>query len=278
MFEWFASQDSLGAWLAGMGASIRRDEERLYGVDYADGYCKWCNARVAFKVAGSAWFGDLPNLREGMICPKCRLTSRQRLVGCAIVEAADVNASVVLLEHTTRLSNALTRRYKHIVTSEFLGEKREGGRHYFWRSSKFRPRFCRHEDITKLSFRSGSVDLIAHSDVLEHVFAYRQALSECARVLRPGGTLLFTAPFFHDRAQTTLRGRPNPDGSITHFEAPEYHGGGLDGRGVYTYHTFGWDLTQSLKGVGFSEAKIGIAYSPENGWASMPIIVRAIKG
>lgn len=58
-----------------------------------------------------------------------------------------------------------------------------------------------------------SVDCIVFTQVLEHVSNRPQMLSEMARVLRPGGTLLLTAPFLfmvhglpHDYARFTAGG------------------------------------------------------------------------
>lgn len=49
-------------------------------------------------------------------------------------------------------------------------------------------------DATRLPFRDGAFDCIITSEVLEHINNDTQALSELARVLRPGGTLAATVP------------------------------------------------------------------------------------
>lgn len=41
----------------------------------------------------------------------------------------------------------------------------------------------------------GKMDMVFHSEVLEHVYDTAHFLPEYNRVLRPGGTLLFTVPF-----------------------------------------------------------------------------------
>jgi SAM-dependent methyltransferase len=51
-------------------------------------------------------------------------------------------------------------------------------------------------DGTRLPFRDGSYDLVFSHSVIEHVASAEAYLSECARVLRPGGVLyLSTAPY-----------------------------------------------------------------------------------
>ena len=49
--------------------------------------------------------------------------------------------------------------------------------------------------ITNLHFEDGSYDLIICSDVIEHIADHTRAVSELARVLAPGGTLIITVPY-----------------------------------------------------------------------------------
>lgn len=51
------------------------------------------------------------------------------------------------------------------------------------------------EDAHRLSFGSGSMGTVLCSEVLEHVIDPRKVVSECARVLRPGGWLIITTLF-----------------------------------------------------------------------------------
>src|SRR5262249_4506473 len=48
-----------------------------------------------------------------------------------------------------------------------------------------------------LPFRDDSFDAILCTSVLEHVDNAEQAVSEIARVMKPGGRLLITVPFFY---------------------------------------------------------------------------------
>lgn len=50
-------------------------------------------------------------------------------------------------------------------------------------------------DGARFPFKTGSFDALFHTEVLEHVYDTRGFLSECARVLRPGGRMFFTVPF-----------------------------------------------------------------------------------
>lgn len=49
-------------------------------------------------------------------------------------------------------------------------------------------------DASNLPFRDGSCDLLIATQILEHVPDYRLAISEFARVARPGGALVLTVP------------------------------------------------------------------------------------
>jgi SAM-dependent methyltransferase len=47
----------------------------------------------------------------------------------------------------------------------------------------------------KLSIDDSSYDGVLLINVLEHIFEYRQLAQECARVVRPGGTIVVVVPF-----------------------------------------------------------------------------------
>ncbi len=49
-------------------------------------------------------------------------------------------------------------------------------------------------NLAALPVRSGSVDVVANLQVIEHLWDQEGFLAECRRVLRPGGTLMVTTP------------------------------------------------------------------------------------
>lgn len=56
------------------------------------------------------------------------------------------------------------------------------------------------EDLTKLSFPSGSIARVISCDTLEHIPAYQDALREIARVLAPDGIAILHVPtYYFDR-------------------------------------------------------------------------------
>jgi 2-polyprenyl-3-methyl-5-hydroxy-6-metoxy-1,4-benzoquinol methylase len=68
-------------------------------------------------------------------------------------------------------------------------------------------------DVQTLALRDGQFDLVISCETIEHVADARGAVRELARVLRPGGTLLLTAPNYLGvmgiyRIYRELTGRP----------------------------------------------------------------------
>jgi SAM-dependent methyltransferase len=58
----------------------------------------------------------------------------------------------------------------------------------------------------------GAFDSLFHTEVLEHVFNYREFLLECRRVLKPDGEMMFTVPFqarFHFAPHDYFRYTPS---------------------------------------------------------------------
>jgi len=101
-------------------------------------------------------------------------------------------------------------------------------------------------DIMRLPFAEGAFDLVIHSDTLEHIAHPIRALSECRRVLRPGGFCAFTIPMIIDRLTITRAGFP-----------PSYHGNAATTSGDHLVHTeYGSDSWKQVILAGFRECRI----------------------
>jgi SAM-dependent methyltransferase len=266
--RWFEIQTDFIDAARSLQDEIARASHLLNGKDSYQGFCAACQKQTTFSINRS--HVERPNLRENLTCIHCRLNTRQRLMLSAMLSDNGApnhsGARGALLEKTTRLYQRSHARMTWLRGSEYLGEDRKPGGHYWWSTRWWRWRHTRHESITSLSYDSGSLDLLAHSDVLEHVYDTALALRESARVLRPGGIMLFTVPFFMECQQSILRGRPRPSGGIEHLQPPEYHGDGLSHSGIYTFHNFGWDLLDQIRDAGFSRAEVGFCYEPREGF------------
>jgi SAM-dependent methyltransferase len=118
----------------------------------------------------------------------------------------------------------------------------------------------RHEDATSLSFPDASFDVLVSNDVFEHVADIEATLSEARRVLRPGGTLLFSVPFYGTDA--TEQRAALVAGTVQHLSDPEYHGDPVRPKeGCLVFYHFGWDLLEYCRNAGFSSAAMIAYYS-----------------
>ncbi|GAB3371823.1 hypothetical protein GCM10027431_21300 [Lysobacter rhizosphaerae] len=258
--------------------------------DTVPGRCLACERDASFIVTTGARFEERPNLREGLLCSRCRLTARQRTLLLAVRETLGRNAAGggAVLERFSRLYRMLRREYPNMTGSEFLSPRHESGRRYLWHPPGrwWRAAPVRHESITALSYRDESLDFVIHTDVLEHVPDTRMALRECRRVLKRERPVVFTVPFFTTQARNTIRGRLDEEGNLIELLPTELHGDGLNSRGIYTFYNFGWEFFEQLKEV-FGRTQIGAIHAPEHGfvyadakpgpWNMLPIVFRAYR-
>jgi SAM-dependent methyltransferase len=100
-------------------------------------------------------------------------------------------------------------------------------------------------DMRALPYGEAAFDLVVHSDTLEHVPHPVRRLSECARVLGPGGYCAFTVPMVVDRLTRSRAGLP-----------PSYHGS-ADNPPDYLVHTeYGADAWRHVIQAGFQECRL----------------------
>ena len=96
-------------------------------------------------------------------------------------------------------------------------------------------------DMTRLDIETSSVDLVVHSDTLEHVDDPVAGLRECRRVLAGDGRCIFTVPVVVDRFSRSRKGL-----------APSFHGSEKELQSDYLVHTeFGADVWKYALQAGF---------------------------
>lgn len=217
------------------------------------GYCWVDRADVEFQMderyAETYAGGHRLNWRERMVCPVCLLNNRLRAAVHVLETRTRLtpNAKLWLMEQVSPLYSALKPRYPALVGSEFLSPSLTSG--------SVNAAGIRHEDATRSSFPSSSLDAVLSFDVFEHVPDYRAAFVEACRVLKPGGSLFFTVPFIPTQDPTEVRARIGADGEIEHLMPPQYHGDPVQpDRGVLCFYGFGWDILRDLRAAGFSDA------------------------
>ena len=248
----FAARD--GERLAAEAAATCRLKDTL-PLAGLPGYCIVCDATRQFAGPEGGMRQDM-SFRESLTCAECHSISRHR-AALAVLQQALPGAEqtrVYITEQATRLFVGLRKRMRRLAGSEFVPEWRKRWRLSSWLWAQGCRDFVRYQDVTALSFRRGSKDAVVSFDVLEHVPDYPQALREFARVLRPGGVLVMTVPFYDASAHSQTIARIREDGSIEHDGEPEYHGDPVS-HGVLCFHHLGWDLLESMHAAGFSEAE-----------------------
>ena len=106
-------------------------------------------------------------------------------------------------------------------------------------------------DMMNLPFDDGSWDLVVHSDTLEHIRHPVRGLSECRRVLKPGGACAFTIPMIVDRLTISR------DGML-----PSYHGSADNPADCLVHTEYGADAWKHVLLAGFRECRISTIDHP----------------
>ena len=154
----------------------------------------------------------------------------------------------------------MRERYPQTQGSEYLADKVAPGAEL---------NGLRNENIMATTWQDASFDFILSFDVLEHVPEPAKAFAECFRVLRPGGALLWAAPFAFDetmrlRDDNIVRAYVDDTGEIVHMMEPEYHGNPVDPeRGALCFQYFGLQVLDQLREAGFVDSEILFYWSPE---------------
>lgn len=225
------------------------------------GYCQACEKIVPFVLDWHSSDKVRPNFRERLVCPGCHLNNRQRfsmglLKHCVKAIEDKQNSAppvIYLYEQVTPFYHYTSRHFTQarIIGSEYFGFEHQSGEII---------NGIRHEDAMAMSFESNSIDLIMSNDVYEHVPNYQQALKEAWRVIKPGGLLVFSIPFYADCQETRLRAIIE-NGKIKSLMEEQYHGNPMLNKGSLVFNDFGWDILDDCKSVGFKDAYVLGYYS-----------------
>jgi SAM-dependent methyltransferase len=231
-----------------------------------DGHCAVCDCPMQFRLGTEMW---VPNhgfmLREALSCQTCpngyHMNARMRAALHYMEDKLGLpkSASLYVTEKVTPLYRYLEGHFPNLEGSEFLpgeplGAVVDGVR-------------C--EDLSRLTFGSAQFDAVLTFDVLEHVPAYRDAITEMARVLKRGGNVLMTVPICLERKDNVVRAVLNDDGGIHHIHPEVYHGNPLGPPSLW-FTDFGWDLLEDFRTAGFVDVHIVFYASDELGYFGRP--------
>ncbi len=245
--------------------------------DGIHGDCSLCGQPRWFRVPGHAPHAPV-SLRESLTCEACGANARHRSTAQVLFDSTTVGrARVYMTEQTSDVFVQFRQRCHRLIGSEFIRDWRQRLRLSLWLLRQHRWPWVRGEDVTALSFRDRTFDAIVSMDVLEHVPDYHRALGEFARVLRPGGVLVLTVPFYDDQAESTVLARIAADGSIDHLQPAEYHGDPVSSSGALCFHHFGWDLLDAMRANGFSKAEVLRVRDAQGGIPQALWVLRAIR-
>lgn len=167
----------------------------------------------------SAWGLSAPERtdfdeREGYVCTTCQMSKRVRMLLWSVrnLFPASRELRVLHFNQINHLRPALRA----------LGEVTETC-HHMGMECGVKVGELVNEDIGQLTFPNNHFDLAVHSETLEHLFDFNKALSEVARVLKPGGVQIYSVPLRHSRS-TRQRMQQGTEGRVLHLLPASYHG------------------------------------------------------
>lgn len=279
--EFDAKAVELGAQLEVMAAMDDRMLVSRHPFDFK-AWCAPCKAvtdmRFTWHYCATNPLGSVhPAWTETCACNQCGLNSRMRALVDFLFNKlnAPQTASVYIAEQTTVSFKALEKLFTKVIGSEYLGPEYKSGEIV---ASFKNHTNVRHEDLNRLSFDNSVFDLVLSQDVFEHIPNYKNAFSESARILKRGGSLVFTVPFFYDYAETRIRATVDAQGSIQHILPPEFHGNPVSNDGSLCFQNFGWDILDALRNAGFQQPKANMYWGPWAGHIGVPFfVISALK-
>lgn len=177
------------------------------------------------------------NRQQGLRCTKCHANLRSMALARAIMKCFSYTG--LLMKYFVKLPRIQKLKILEINEAGSLTQYlREHPNH----TLAFYPQV----DLMCLNYPDLSYDLLIHSDTLEHIQDPIQALSECRRVLKPGGFCCFTIPIVVDRLTRSREGLP-----------PSFHGNSGSKNPELLVHTeYGADAWQQVMLAGFDECRI----------------------
>lgn len=240
-------------------------------------WCAACNAvttmRVTWHYCGTNSMGSVhPAWTETCACNRCGLNSRMRALIDFLFSKLNVSPTsrAYIAEQTTVSFKIIEKLFGSVTGSEYLGPDYRPGEI----AKDFKGHaHVRHEDLSQLSFPDGIFDVVLSQDVFEHIPNFKKTFSESARVLKQGGALVFTVPFFHDQPETCIRATVDVQGNVQHILPPEFHGNPVSNEGSLCFQNFGWDLLDALRSAGFKQPKANMYWGPWAGHIGFPFFV-----
>lgn len=184
----------------------------------------------------SAYETQYIDRQQGLKCLRCNSSLRTMALALAICRCYGHNGTLVQF-----IEEEKTRRLRVLEINEAGGLTQ-----FLSRLPSHTIRRYPDVDMRQLPYAEKSYDLVVHSDTLEHVPHPIAALTECYRVLAPGGYCAFTIPVIVDRMTCSREGLPL-----------SYHGDpGQCAADLAVQTEYGCDAWKHLILAGFQECRL----------------------
>lgn len=226
------------------------DKDRIFFIDYMSnatciktiddltiyaGECILCGGEVRFLNKG-----EVP--RYDCVCMSCGSVPRHRAIIHGISRYVPEWGGLAIHESSpSEGSSDYLRKYAKNYSFSHYFQGHESGEMVPFLGEEI---MC--QNIEKMSFAEESFDLFITQDVLEHIFSPEKAFKEIGRVLKKGGTHIFTLPWYSEYTKTRCRAKLDDSHSqsvqIKHLEKPMYHGNPIDQEGSLVTYDWGQDL------------------------------------
>ena len=196
----------------GTGGSIggahpqKRESGHVSGELTNPGYCHCCRDQTFFEQTGE-W------LRDQYLCQKCGSIPRQRNIQ-HVLDRFFPDWETTRIHESSPSNDFVSRHCSDYSHSQFF-EGIQRGLHVSG---------VQNQDLEQLTFSDSTFDLFITQDVFEHVFNPDIALREIMRVVKPGGSHVFTAPKHRGLKRSFRRAQLSPSGEVTNLHPPMLHG------------------------------------------------------
>lgn len=192
--------------------------------------------------------------REDLKCVRCRSSARQRAIIDYIRRTlGDLSGLGVYEPSPTPPASGYLERFSATYTWSVYSpgrHSRRGGQ-------------VTNQNLESLTFDDDSFDLVVSQDVFEHVARPRLGFAEVSRVLKPGGSHIFTIPWYPDRL--TEHPAELTENGVVHHAPPEYHSDPYNAEGSLVFSRFGSDISDLIRQSGGMETRIIEASAPHKG-------------
>jgi SAM-dependent methyltransferase len=198
------------------------------------GVCPICETRVVFQ-ARDSW------LRDHFLCSGCGSIPRERAL-MQVIKTYYPNYRELVVHESSPCHRGASPKLRAecagYSASQYFPDIRPGETHPIYKYQ------C--QDLESLTFADASIDLFITQDVMEHIFDSEKAYREIARVLKPGGSHIFTVPLINKEKPSECWASKGRDNEINYHHQPEYHGNPVDEKGSLVTMHWGYDLADFI--------------------------------